>query len=104
MIATAVAQESLATEGLVKEYGRRRVVDNVSISLRRREIVGLLGPNGAGKTTTFNMVVGIVKPLSGRITLGGVANMARIAPAATFAWLAAMSNVSARDAALKPRC
>lgn len=63
--------DTLATEGLVKEYGGRRVVDSVSISLRRREIVGLLGPNGAGKTTTFNMVVGIVKPLRGRIMLEG---------------------------------
>ncbi|MCX7017168.1 MAG: LPS export ABC transporter ATP-binding protein [Candidatus Sumerlaeota bacterium] len=59
----------LRIEGLVKVYGRRRVVNNVSLSLREREIVGLLGPNGAGKTTTFNMVCGIVRPNAGRIVL-----------------------------------
>jgi len=55
----------LSTEGLVKEYAHRRVVDGVSIHVGLGEIVGLLGPNGAGKTTTFNMVVGIVRPDSG---------------------------------------
>ncbi len=62
---------TLETQGLVKAYGGRRVVDEVSIRLRRGEIVGLLGPNGAGKTTTFNMVVGIIKALAGRILLDG---------------------------------
>ena len=57
----------LSTEGLVKEYARRRVVDCVSIHVNPGEIVGLLGPNGAGKTTTFNMVVGIVRPDSGAV-------------------------------------
>lgn len=61
--------ERLRTEGLCKSYGGRLVVDGVSIELNRREIVGLLGPNGAGKTTSFNMVVGIIKPLRGRIFL-----------------------------------
>ncbi|HUR45569.1 MAG TPA: LPS export ABC transporter ATP-binding protein [Candidatus Saccharimonadales bacterium] len=57
----------LATEGLVKEYGRRRVVNGVSIQVGAGEIVGLMGPNGAGKTTTFNMVVGVVKPDEGSV-------------------------------------
>lgn len=61
--------EKLWTENLCKAYGGRLVVDGVSIELNRREIVGLLGPNGAGKTTSFNMVVGIIKPLRGRIFL-----------------------------------
>lgn len=61
----------LKTEGLIKEYGGRRVVDQVNLELHESEIVGLLGPNGAGKTTTFNMVVGITRPTGGRITLDG---------------------------------
>jgi len=64
-------KDTLMTEGLFKQFGGRTVVNDVSVSLRRREIVGLLGPNGAGKTTTFNMVVGIIKPMRGRILLGG---------------------------------
>ncbi|MFO1488979.1 MAG: LPS export ABC transporter ATP-binding protein [Verrucomicrobiota bacterium] len=58
----------LTTGKLVKEYGRRRVVNGVSISVAAGEIVGLLGPNGAGKTTTFNMVVGVVKPDEGAVS------------------------------------
>jgi lipopolysaccharide export system ATP-binding protein len=61
----------LATDKLVKEYKGRRVVSGVSITVNAGEIVGLLGPNGAGKTTSFNMVVGVVKPDSGRVTFGG---------------------------------
>jgi lipopolysaccharide export system ATP-binding protein len=57
----------LETKGLVKIYGHRRVVDGLSISVGRSEIVGLLGPNGAGKTTTFYMTVGIIRANSGRI-------------------------------------
>ena len=57
----------LSTENLAKEYGQRRVVDGVSISVAPGEIVGLLGPNGAGKTTTFNMVIGIVRPDEGAV-------------------------------------
>lgn len=68
---TVQTNELLETRHLIKAYGGRRVVNEVSINLKRGEIVGLLGPNGAGKTTTFNMVVGIVKPDSGEILLGG---------------------------------
>jgi len=57
----------LETKGLVKSYGGRKVVDGLSISVGRSEIVGLLGPNGAGKTTTFYMTVGIIAPDQGQI-------------------------------------
>ncbi len=57
----------LRTEGLVKSYRRRRVVNGVNITVQPGEIVGLLGPNGAGKTTTFNIVVGVVKPEEGKV-------------------------------------
>ena len=57
----------LTIDGLVKSYSGRRVVDEVSITVKRGEIVGLLGPNGAGKTTTFYMVVGITPPDQGSI-------------------------------------
>ncbi len=59
------------TESLVKKYGHRTVVKGVSINFEEGEIVGLLGPNGAGKTTTFYMVVGLVKPNSGKVFLDG---------------------------------
>ncbi len=59
----------LRTEDLVKRYGKRTVVNHVSVELEQGEIVGLLGPNGAGKTTTFYMAVGLVVPNEGRIFL-----------------------------------
>jgi lipopolysaccharide export system ATP-binding protein len=59
----------LSLHNLVKIYGGRRVVDNVSLSVRDQEIVGLLGPNGAGKTTTFYMTVGLIRPASGQVFL-----------------------------------
>jgi lipopolysaccharide export system ATP-binding protein len=58
---------TLRSEELVKIYRKRRVVDGVSIDVKRGEIVGLLGPNGAGKTTTFYMITGMLKPNSGKI-------------------------------------
>ena len=61
----------LHTEGLVKIYGGRRVVNGVDINVKRGEVVGLLGPNGAGKTTTFYMTVGLVKPNAGQVFLEG---------------------------------
>jgi lipopolysaccharide export system ATP-binding protein len=57
----------LSTEGVCKEYGRRRVVNGVSLKIEQGEVVGLLGPNGAGKTTTFYMIVGLTAPDAGRI-------------------------------------
>lgn len=62
-----MALHLLETKSLVKVYGGRRVVDGLSISVGRSEIVGLLGPNGAGKTTTFYMAVGIIQPNEGQI-------------------------------------
>lgn len=59
----------LSLHNLVKIYGGRRVVDNVSLSVGNREIVGLLGPNGAGKTTSFYMTVGLIRPEEGKVTL-----------------------------------
>lgn len=61
----------LETQQLKKSYKGRAVVGGVSISISRGEIVGLLGPNGAGKTTTFYMVVGVIRPESGRIFFRG---------------------------------
>ena len=60
----------LRTENLVKRYGKRTVVNLVSIDVKQGEIVGLLGPNGAGKTTTFYMTVGLVVPNEGEIFIG----------------------------------
>ena len=57
----------LRAENLVKMYGKRQVVRQVSIEVRQGEIVGLLGPNGAGKTTTFYMITGMVRPNSGEV-------------------------------------
>lgn len=59
----------LRTDNLVKFYGRRKVVDHVSLEVRKGEIVGLLGPNGAGKTTSFYMVVGFIRPTEGHVYL-----------------------------------
>ncbi len=63
--------DALRTEGLVKRYGRRRVVDGVSLSVREGEIYGFLGPNGSGKTTTIRMVLGLIAPTAGRAELLG---------------------------------
>ena len=65
----ATAPHLLTVKSLAKAYRDRRVVDGVSIEVAAGEIVGLLGPNGAGKTTTFNMVVGLVRPDQGTVSL-----------------------------------
>ena len=62
----------LRTEHLYKKYGKRMVVNDVSIYVEQGEIVGLLGPNGAGKTTTFYMATGLITPNSGKIFLNDV--------------------------------
>lgn len=71
MIDTEKQGESLVlrTEGLVKRYGKRTVVNDVSINVKQGEIVGLLGPNGAGKTTSFYMTTGLIVPNEGHIYL-----------------------------------
>jgi lipopolysaccharide export system ATP-binding protein len=62
---------SLQAKSLYKSYGRRNVVRGIEIEVKPGEIVGLLGPNGAGKTTSFHMIVGLIRPESGSILLGG---------------------------------
>jgi len=62
----------LQVKGLVKTYGRRKVVDGVDFTVDKGEIVGLLGPNGAGKTTSFRIACGMIEPDAGKVTLGGV--------------------------------
>jgi lipopolysaccharide export system ATP-binding protein len=59
----------LRTENIVKKYRQRTVVNDVSVEVRQGEIVGLLGPNGAGKTTSFYIIVGLIKPFSGKVFL-----------------------------------
>ena len=61
----------LRTRSIFKHYGKRWVVNDVSVEVRKGEIVGLLGPNGAGKTTTFYMITGMIKPSKGDILLDG---------------------------------
>jgi lipopolysaccharide export system ATP-binding protein len=71
MSAPTVTTSEIQTDGLVKRFGARTVVDGVNLSFRAGEVVGLLGPNGAGKTTTFYMVVGLIPASSGRVRLDG---------------------------------
>ncbi len=59
----------LRADNIMKKYGKRMVVKGISLEVKQGEIVGLLGPNGAGKTTTFYMIVGLIKPFSGKIFL-----------------------------------
>ncbi len=61
----------LAVSNLCKEYGTLHAVDGLSFEVGSGEILGLLGPNGAGKTTTINMILGVLEPTSGSITIGG---------------------------------
>lgn len=64
----------LCVDGLSKKYGETTVVDNISFSVQKSEVLGLLGPNGAGKTTTIKMLCGLLKPDTGNITLDGISN------------------------------
>jgi lipopolysaccharide export system ATP-binding protein len=61
----------LEAKGLVKKYGGKRVVDQIDLTFKRKEIVGFLGPNGAGKTTTFYMMIGLARPDEGKVYLDG---------------------------------
>ncbi|MCC2687212.1 MAG: transporter ATP-binding protein [Rhizobiaceae bacterium] len=67
----ATAPSLIEAHGLVKVFGGLRAVDNMSIAVRKGEMVGLIGPNGAGKTTLFNLLAGSLAPTHGTITLGG---------------------------------
>lgn len=60
---------AIIAEDLIKDYGRKRVVNGISFTVEQGEVVGLLGPNGAGKTTTFYMIVGIIPATKGRVLL-----------------------------------
>lgn len=62
---------NLSAKGLTKIYNKRKVVNQIDLSISPGEVVGLLGPNGAGKTTTFYMIVGLIKPDNGEIFLDG---------------------------------
>jgi branched-chain amino acid transport system ATP-binding protein len=66
-----VSQAVLSLQGLTRDFGPFRAVDDVSLDIRRGSITGLIGPNGAGKTTLFNMVAGSLKPSGGRVSLNG---------------------------------
>lgn len=66
---TGAGEHLLACQDLIKSYGHRRVVDEVAIRVGSGEVVGLLGPNGAGKTTTFHMMVGMIQPDRGTVSL-----------------------------------
>ena len=66
------SQEIVTVKNLTKRYGDFTAVDDISLSIRRGEIVGLLGPNGAGKTTTINMMIGLARPSAGSISISGI--------------------------------
>ena len=68
---TRMSRAVLSAEGLVKSFRARKVVKGVSVEVAAGEVVGLLGPNGAGKTTIFDMIVGLMQPDEGSITLNG---------------------------------
>jgi len=63
--------QGIRTENLVKIYRKRRVVDDISLEIKKGEVVGLLGPNGAGKTTTFYIIVGLIAPDKGKVSFHG---------------------------------
>ena len=65
----ASALPKIETRGLIRDFGKRRVVNGVNINITAGEVVGLLGPNGAGKTTTFYMVVGLIEATEGQVFL-----------------------------------
>ncbi|MGD1034084.1 MAG: ATP-binding cassette domain-containing protein, partial [Candidatus Dormibacteria bacterium] len=61
----------MVADGLTKDFGRIRAVDNLSFSVEQSSVTGFLGPNGAGKTTTLRMLLGLASPTSGTGTIGG---------------------------------
>ena len=66
-----LATSQLEARNLQKSYGSRKVVQDVSLAVKKGEVVGLLGPNGAGKTTSFYMIVGLVRADAGKIYIDG---------------------------------
>jgi ABC-2 type transport system ATP-binding protein len=80
----------LSVADLRKNYGETEAVAGVSFRVQRKEIVGLLGPNGAGKTTTINMLLGILEPSAGTITIGGIDLARRRSPALALTNFAAV--------------
>ncbi|UHA75583.1 ABC transporter ATP-binding protein [Paenibacillus sp. 481] len=66
-----MSEMMIETDGLTKQYGSRRAVDNVKLQLKRGDIYGFLGPNGAGKTTTIRMLLGLIRPTKGNIRIFG---------------------------------
>ncbi|MDE1869644.1 MAG: ATP-binding cassette domain-containing protein [Candidatus Micrarchaeota archaeon] len=67
-----MSEHAIDIEKLVKKFGDFTAVNDISLKIKKGEIFGLLGPNGAGKTTTINMILGLLKPTSGRITINGL--------------------------------
>lgn len=70
-MAPEIQPVKIRVEGISKEFGKRRVLDNVSFELRQGEVLGFLGPNGAGKTTTMRIVTGFFPPTEGKVLIGG---------------------------------
>ena len=61
----------IKVENLVKSFGAKRAVDDISFSVERGEVLGFIGPNGAGKSTTMRIITGFYPPTAGRVTVGG---------------------------------
>ena len=83
MAKTRRGEPCVVTRGLTKRYGSRTAVEDVDLTIRRGEVYGFLGPNGAGKTTTLRMIVGLIRPTSGEVTVlgsspGDPANLSKI--------------------------
>ena len=89
---TAGAEITLSAVGLSRSYGGNLAVDDISLELRRGEIIGLLGPNGAGKTTTMRMITGTLAPTSGSVSICGIDLIDR--PTAAKARLGYLPEVS----------
>lgn len=80
----------IETTGLTKRYGRTLAVDNLSLAVHPGDVYGFLGPNGAGKTTTLRMLLGLIRPTSGSVTLlgrpPGPGNLDRVGASTAAAW------------------
>jgi len=63
--------DMIVADHLVKDFGQKRAVDNVSLTVKRGEVLGFLGPNGAGKSTTMKMLTGFLRPSAGRASIAG---------------------------------